>query len=159
MLKALYPRSHGISVETANRRLESVSDIEVIVYHDHDVGEFAPPRVVRWADLEATDDESPVTAYSAANPVTSHAVGRPDKAIRAPGRREGSVSTTPSRDASSAECLGELRDSSRALRTASSAPSYSGELSQAGGGARPHAMRLFCVGHRLPSDNQQDVRN
>ena len=58
VLEALYPRSHGISVETAKRRLESASDIEVLVHHDHCGTEFAPPRVVKWADLEATDDES-----------------------------------------------------------------------------------------------------
>ena len=110
MLEALYPRSHGISVETANRRLDSVSDIEVLVHHDHDGKESAPPRVVRWADLEPSDDESPNAPFTTASPVTSHADGRPGNAARVRGRREGSVSTTPSQDASSAERLGELRD-------------------------------------------------
>ena len=174
MLEALYPRSHGISVETANRRLESVSDIEVLVHHDYCGAEFAKPRVVKWADLAATDDESPSTTYFAAGPVTSHADGRPDNAIRALGRREGSVSTTPSQDASSAERLGELRDSECVARVPS--PTYSGvarvpsptstsavrvpspaltclgELSQPGGGARLPAMRLCYVGHRRLSD-------
>ena len=85
-----------------------------------------------------------------ASPVTGHADGRTDNALRVNGQRDGLVSTTPGRGASSAERHGDLRDSGYALRTASSA-SPTGDSSQTGGGARPPAERLLKVGQRLHS--------
>ena len=81
VLESLYARSHGISVETANRRLVSVADIEVLMHHDYNGPETAP-RVVRWADLEPSDGEETSIAKSTASSVTGHADGRPDKALR-----------------------------------------------------------------------------
>ena len=131
MLEALYPRAHGISLEAANRRLTSVTDLDVLAHYDS-----APelvPRSVGWADLEdssAEDEErTGCTATrsgkgvhgpapelrmlsAGASPASAeqgHADGRPDKALRVLGRREGLVSTAPSRDTSSAECLVDLR--------------------------------------------------
>ena len=172
MLEALYPRSHGVSVETANRRLDSVSDIKVTVHHDHDDVGPVPQKVVKWADLEHSHNESPEVTASTAGPVISHADGRPGNASRVRGRREGLVSTTPSRDASSAEHLGELRDPDfvvrvpsptslsvvrvpsptprDAVRVPSPALPQVGESSQPSGGARSPARRLFCVGRKRP---------
>ena len=130
VLESLYPRSQGVSVETANRRLVSVAGIEVMVHHDYNGSETAP-RVVRWADLEPSDGEEPSSlrstggneeleaplvqpsgpsaAESTASPVNGHTDGRPDTALRTLGRREGLVSTAPSRGASNAERPGDPR--------------------------------------------------
>ena len=96
LLESLYRRSHGISVEAANRHLVSVADIEVLIHHDFHGPETAP-RFVRWVDLEPSDGEEPTTAETTASSVTGHADGRPDNALRVLGRREGLLSTTPSR--------------------------------------------------------------
>ena len=167
VLEAIYPRSHGIGVDAANRRLNSVSDIEVTVHHDYDGSAQAPPKVVRWEDLEPSDDERPGDFVSTAGPVISHADGRPGNAPRVRGRREGLVSTTPSRDASSAEHLGELWDPSdvarvpsptslSAVRVPSPALLPAGGSPRASGGVRSLSGRLFCVGRRRPwKDNSK----
>ena len=104
---------------------------------------------------------SPDALGSTAGPVISHADGRPGNASRVQGRREGLVSTAPSRDASSAEHLGELRDPDFVVRVPSPTPRDAvwvpspalpqvGESSQPSGGARSPARRLFCVGRKRP---------
>ena len=55
--------------------------------------------------------------------MTSHVDGRPGNVSRVHGRREGSVSTTPSQDASSVEHLGEPQDPSlTAISTTAATP-------------------------------------
>ena len=56
VLEALCPRHEGVSFETANGLLESVTDLEVEV-HFNDGARQRPLKSVKWADLEDIDAE------------------------------------------------------------------------------------------------------
>ena len=117
MPEALYPRKDGVSVETANRLLESVTDLGVEVHFD-DSARQQPPRSVKWADLADTDVEdedcagttagrkgllgvAPESQFGpraslAASVKTGRADVRLGSASQVLGWREGLASATPS---------------------------------------------------------------
>ena len=106
--------------------------------------------------------QKPSIAETTASPVTGHADGRPDNALRVLGRREGLVSTTTSRDMSSVECLGgpEDRAASPDLLASSVPPSdcASRTDSSASSFRAPPAGRLMTLGQRAPADNARRFR-